>query len=203
MKRSKLELKLMAWFNVVMVISIALFAMRSVEASNYSIFTHPKMHEIMDVRQVYDGDSVHVTVDRSFGGVKAYANISIRIYGIDTPERRGIQSPAGKLVAMALQNYMAEVLKTQKLFMVSITDDKYSGRAVGDIFWGDVTKQQSFSEYVVKHKLGFEYWGKTKKEFTEKELRRIAKYCVEKMGVSREDFTDKEFSKLGWAADYL
>ena len=141
----------------------------------YSIYQYPHLYKVEEIKSVYDGDTVKVVLDRGFGDFK---HISVRLYGIDTPEKRGQQAPAGKLVQQVVEGFLKDAERNHSLYVVAITKDKYAGRVVGDIFWKDKQGvEHSLADYLTKHMLGKRYLGSTKEEWTEEQLAGIRERC--------------------------
>ena len=81
------------------------------------------------VTKVYDGDTITVDVDLGFG-IK-YEEIKIRLYGIDTPEVRGIERPEG----LVSRDWLREKIFNKEILVKTIRDKtgKY-GRYLGIIY---------------------------------------------------------------------
>lgn len=143
---------------------------------SYNIYNYPHLYKIDSIKSVYDGDTVKVILDRGFGDFK---HISVRIYGVDTPEKRGPQAETGKLVQQVLNRKIQYLIaKGYNFYMVTIAKDKYAGRIVGDIFWRDGPGlERCVSDYILEHKLGKPYLGGKKEEWTEEQLQAIRNTC--------------------------
>ena len=85
------------------------------------------------VRSVYDGDSIKVDIDLGFN--TWINNMSIRLYGIDTPEIRGDERPDGLISKEFVLN---RIPIGSKVYIKTIKDKtgKY-GRYLGIIYYGD------------------------------------------------------------------
>ena len=92
------------------------------------------------VRKVVDGDTMHLTVDL---GLDIYTNISVRLYGIDTPE---LPTSAG----VAAREYVIEWLRPhQQRILVATFKDKREkfGRYLAEVF--DLGRVDSLNELLV------------------------------------------------------
>jgi len=49
-------------------------------------------YKVIEVHSIYDGDTLKVTLDLGFG---IYSKQTLRLHGINTPEIRGDERPAG------------------------------------------------------------------------------------------------------------
>lgn len=81
------------------------------------------------VTDVYDGDTITVTIDCGFG--LRMEKQKIRLYGIDTPEVRGDEKVKGKLV----RNILREKILNKHIILKTIKDKKGKyGRYLGIVF---------------------------------------------------------------------
>lgn len=119
---------------------------------------------IARVCSCYDGDTV--TLLCLMGGVPA--RITLRILGVDAPERRG-RGEAERNAAAAVRN-VVEALVLNKILTVQITGvDKY-GRALGDLELGDGT---FLSKFLLHRGLARAYDGGSRRPFSPEELAAI------------------------------
>lgn len=82
-----------------------------------------------DVVKVYDGDTITVNLDLGFGFVMHGQNI--RLWGIDTPERRGAEKPLGDEVG----RYVRAMLLDQRIVVRTELDKTGKfGRLLGTVF---------------------------------------------------------------------
>lgn len=113
------------------------------------------------VNHVIDGDTVKFDV--SFLPPPLPQNISVRLYGIDTPEK----SPLGKCekeneLALKSTEFTKHAIEHGNSIIVDLKSwDKYGGRVLGDIIIDDVL----LSQELVKQGLAKEYNGKTKQSW--------------------------------------
>lgn len=100
----------------------------------------------------YDGDTVTIEIPSVHPLIGK--NISVRIVGIDTPEKNG-KKPCEKQRARDAQRLVANLLKRGKQIDIKKVDrDKYF-RILGEI-WVD---GQSVGEVLIKNKLAYSYDG--------------------------------------------
>jgi len=99
------------------------------------LFT-PYIYHILETR-VLDGDTIEVRVDLGF---KMTFTINVRLMGVNAPETKGVEKPAGLLVKQYVQNWF----DTNKDILVhSIQLDKYADRIDGDFVVGGKTLTQA------------------------------------------------------------
>jgi len=105
----------------------------------------------------YDGDTVSFDMEGLpdvFG-----KNISVRVYGIDTPEIKSY-NPCEKQLAIVVREFVHEELSTAKVIVLKdCKRDKYF-RVLARIEYDgkDLTTE------LLKHGYGYEYYGDTKKK---------------------------------------
>jgi len=81
------------------------------------------------VTDVYDGDTITVTIDCGFG--VHLEKQKIRLFGINTPEVRGDEKVHGQLV----RNILREKILDKHIFLKTIKDKKGKyGRYLGIVF---------------------------------------------------------------------
>ena len=109
-------------------------------------------------------------------GFKIRHEVDIRIKDINTPEARGIESVAGKLVSDVVEKWVSDNIN-KGIICVVYKLDKYGGRAVGDFF---VEENGYLSEYLLNHNLCQKYDGTTTKvKFMESDLESISNKAKE------------------------
>ena len=94
-------------------------------------------YKITEIVKIYDGDTITVIVDLGFG---VYKTEKIRLAGIDTPEIRGDERPAGLVSRDWLRERLYTAFETnQDLILRTIKDRKGKyGRYLGWIFVNEV-----------------------------------------------------------------
>jgi endonuclease YncB( thermonuclease family) len=127
--------------------------------------------------RVIDGDTVEAMVAGTDFFKNDFKLLSIRIYGIDTPEKNTV---AGKLV----KQFVIQKLGSYKQPVVMYyAEDKFSGRGVGDIVDDDATNaykeklQVSLSKSLLAYGLARPYNGGKKSLWTDKELMEVERKC--------------------------
>jgi hypothetical protein len=121
--------------------------------------------------RVIDGDTVEAMVAGTEFFKNDYKLLSIRLYGIDTPEKNTV---AGKLV----KQVVIQVLSTYKEPLVQYrTEDKFSGRGVGDVEDGSQVDVVTLSEFLLLNRLAKRYYGDKKKPWTDQELYDVENNC--------------------------
>jgi micrococcal nuclease len=137
-------------------------------------FTYP----VLSYR-VVDGDTVAVVIDLGFG---LKMDQSVRIGGIDTPEKRTRNIPeknAGLVATCATTAWLNERFggDDDALMVVSTALDKYGGRIIGDLFvlGYDSNEDQTLGEHLLAQGYAREYEGGKKKAWTLKTLKGMVK----------------------------
>jgi len=141
-----------------------------INSESVSSIPHEGETILAKVYDVYDGDTCKIIF---LHGNKIPMKISIRIMGIDTPERRGKNiTDLEKEVALIVRDKVIEWIDGKIVKITFLKWDKYGGRIDGNIFFDD----RSVGEELIK--LGFAkiYHGKKKKKWTQEELLQI-KIC--------------------------
>lgn len=97
--------------------------------------------------RVVDGDTIHVDVDL---GVDIHVNLTVRLYGIDTPE---LSSPEGQSV----RAYVSGVLLGKEFTLKTLKDkrEKY-GRYLGIII---LDTGEEFNQRLVDQNMAKQYYG--------------------------------------------
>jgi len=91
--------------------------------------------------RVIDGDTIEVDLELPFG-IRIHSNCRLR--GIDAPERH---NPSGK----RLKEYLTYFLEDKELVCLYIKDDKFGGRFVGDLIFGE--EDTLLTEYLLEQRL--------------------------------------------------
>jgi hypothetical protein len=121
--------------------------------------------------RVIDGDTVEAMVAGTEFFKNDYKLLSIRIYGVDTPEKSTL---AGKLVKQVVIQTLASYKQPMVIYA---TEDKFSGRGVGDIVDGPNQTWPTLGKFLFEHGLARAYYGGAKKPWTDKELLEVEKKC--------------------------
>jgi micrococcal nuclease len=108
--------------------------------------------------RVVDGDTVVCDIDLGFS--MWLRNVSIRIYGVNTPERRGATKSAGESARIfAMQWFNRE--ECQYVIKVAEKPDKY-GRVLGCVMAIKENETFILANDLIKAGHGEEYFGGTK-----------------------------------------
>ena len=121
---------------------------------------------------VVDGDTVKCVLDLGFG---ARMKMSVRIHGINTPEKRGSEKTAG----LPVRDVLVRWLEGHELWAQSLGWGKYAGRCLGSVWWDsdDGEERMTVQDYILQHGLGKPYDGGSRDEFTQEELDMITATC--------------------------
>ncbi len=111
------------------------------------------VYPIVTVTSVYDGDTLTSVIDLGFS---VRTKRSIRIVGIDTPEVRGDQRPAGLIV----RDYCREIVLgcDNRYYYSHTAKDKY-GRALGDVW---LPGHGWLGQHLIENHMALPYLGGTK-----------------------------------------
>lgn len=115
---------------------------------------------VSKIRSVYDGDTFRADI----AGVHPIIghNVSIRIYGVDTPEIRG-ECPSEKVKAKNAQRFVEQALRlASTVELRNVRRDKYF-RLNADVY----VDGRSISAILIKHGMAYPYFGKTKQNWCE------------------------------------
>jgi endonuclease YncB( thermonuclease family) len=118
-----------------------------------------RVHEI---RSIYDGDTFKVTIP-GWPGIVGN-DVSIRINGIDTPERRGTSENIKTLAAEARQTTVTLLREAETVELRNIQRGKYF-RIIADVFVDD----RSLAEILIEKKLAKPYDGGTRPQWTQED----------------------------------
>jgi len=118
------------------------------------------------VSRVVDGDTVEIAF---LHGGKVPMRISIRIFGVDTPEKR-TRNVLEKQAALKVKEIVERWVGVTPVRAVFYNWDKFGGRIVGDI----LVRGQYLSEFLLTNRYAHPYGGKVKKTpFEDEELEDI------------------------------
>lgn len=123
-----------------------------------------------NIESVYDGDgSFNSTVDLGLG---ISVSKKIRVYGIDTPEMRGDQYDAGKIV----RDFVRELILGKDVVIKTKKDKtgKY-GRLLANIS----IDGNDLGAILLDHGFAKEYFGGTKEEWSKEDLDNILNYNID------------------------
>ena len=113
------------------------------------------------ILRVVDGDTVEVATPWVPAPIKQ--KMSIRIYGVDTPEKgwRG-QCDKEKAMGEAASKFTKKVITESKVAQIWIIGwDKYGGRILGDI----ILDGKSLRKMLIEKGFAREYYGDAKKSW--------------------------------------
>lgn len=113
------------------------------------------------ITRVIDGDTV--AFEANFLPDPIKKELSIRVYGVDTPEKgfRGL-CDREKAAGEAASNFTKKLIKEAKTTKIAIHDwDKYGGRVLGDI----ILDGKSLREQLIVNGHARAYYGDAKKSW--------------------------------------
>jgi micrococcal nuclease len=93
------------------------------------MFIH-RYYPIVSVIRVLDGDTVNVLIDMGFG---VRYDTSVRLMGIDAPEKTGITAPIGLLVKQCMIKMVNALVEAKIPLTVRSDELDMYGRVLGDI----------------------------------------------------------------------
>jgi len=120
------------------------------------------IYNISSIERVIDGDTIEAILDLGFN---IFFKVSIRIDGIDTPEKN---TPEGKLV----KAYSEAWFKTGNFTLNSKELDKY-GRVLGTISKTENNTTIEYSQHMISQGYARVYNGEKKKDWTTQEITTI------------------------------
>lgn len=111
--------------------------------------------------KIVDGDTI--TFEAKFLPKPLKQELSLRIYGVDTPEKgfRAKCSKENDLGSLATKFTSNQVNKAKKRQVVIMEWDKYGGRVLGDI----LLDGKSLREMLIKNGYAREYYGEAKQSW--------------------------------------
>ena len=139
------------------------------------------------VLSVYDGDSCRVDLDLGMG--VWLHNQSIRLYGIDTAEIRGV-TPETKALGNLAKDYLKNELPEGCTALLRTYIDKRGkfGRVLASIYKqeGDGFQTKSLNNMLLDMRLAVEYHGQSKDEVMAQHLENV-KYHQELGNIPRQN----------------
>ena len=108
-----------------------------------------------DVVKVYDGDTITVNIP-SFPPIIG-KEISVRIYGIDTPEMKGGTVREKELAIKARALVVERISKAKEIELRNLRRDKYF-RILAEVY----VDGESIAEVLIRENLGRAYFGDKK-----------------------------------------
>jgi len=151
--------------NVDLITDEAIYALST--DKNTPFVSYVNIRKKVKVLRVIDGDTVDIAMVNDL--TKQIFKYRIRLYGIDTPEKKPLKSnpdreqemAAAKKSRQAMNDKMEE--NNNLVTILLSKPDKY-GRLLGT-FYGKTG--ENINEWMVKQGYATEYFGKTKKSFAE------------------------------------
>jgi micrococcal nuclease len=136
---------------------------------NTPVYTYKNLKILVKVLRVVDGDTVDICLLHEETG-KTFKH-RVRLYGIDTPEKRPLKSnpnrdkeiAAAKLSTQAMKDKMVE--NDHMVIALFYDPDKY-GRLLCTFYGKD---GEDINQWMIDSGHAYSYLGKTKKAFEEKE----------------------------------
>ena len=120
--------------------------------------------------KVVDGDTVKLIIDLGF---KIKVAVSLRLVGIDTPEKRS-SSGLEQKAAYKAELYLEKMIKNKDLIVSTKKNDMY-GRYVGTLYVKDGNEVVNINNIMLNKGLAKEYKGGHRKAWSDEELNRILK----------------------------
>lgn len=133
---------------------------------NIPKWTCKDLTEYVKVVKVVDGDTIDIA---RLMGEKVF-QFRVRLYGIDTPEKRPPLSQTNRqeeiTASIVSSNALKTILENAKwLIRIDfIGEDKY-GRLLGNIFIEEKDEWINLNEWMIKNNYAKPYFGGTKKQF--------------------------------------
>jgi endonuclease YncB( thermonuclease family) len=123
----------------------------------------PALATPYEITRVIDGDTVEIAVD--FLPKPLPPKLSIRVLGIDTPEKapRALCDAEAEKAKLASAFTKKAVAEAKEVDIVIVKWDKYGGRVLGDVF----LDQKSLAEMLIAAELARPYKGDAKTSWCE------------------------------------
>jgi endonuclease YncB( thermonuclease family) len=123
----------------------------------------PALATPYEITRVIDGDTVEIAVD--FLPKPLPPKLSIRVLGIDTPEKapRALCDAEAEKAKLASAFTKKAVAEAKEFDIVIVKWDKYGGRVLGDVF----LDQKSLAEMLIAAELARPYKGDAKTSWCE------------------------------------
>ena len=123
----------------------------------------PALATPYEITRVIDGDTVEIAVD--FLPKPLPPKLSIRVLGIDTPEKapRALCDAEAEKAKLASAFTKKAVAEAKEVDIVIVKWDKYGGRVLGDVF----LDQKSLAEMLIAAELARPYKGNAKTSWCE------------------------------------
>jgi endonuclease YncB( thermonuclease family) len=123
----------------------------------------PALATPYEITRVIDGDTVEIAVD--FLPKPLPPKLSIRVLGIDTPEKapRALCDAETEKAKLASAFTKKAVAEAKEVDIVIVKWDKYGGRVLGDVF----LDQKSLAEMLIAAELARPYKGDAKTSWCE------------------------------------
>jgi endonuclease YncB( thermonuclease family) len=125
-------------------------------------------YPIAEVIDVHDADTCHIRADLGFG---ITFDTNVRVDGIDTPEMTSTQKPAGTVARLFFIKWLEQ--NRGKLWVQSLSWDKYGGRIIGRIY-PQGRPDLDWTAVALQAKIAKPYSGEKKTPWTKAELSAIA-----------------------------
>lgn len=123
----------------------------------------PALATPYEITRIIDGDTVEIAVD--FLPKPLPPKLSIRVLGIDTPEKapRALCEAEAEKAKLASAFTKKAVAEAKEVDIVIVKWDKYGGRVLGDVF----LDQKSLAEMLIAAELARPYKGDAKTSWCE------------------------------------
>tara|TARA_B100000424_G_scaffold99678_2_gene74756 strand:+ start:10389 stop:10871 length:483 start_codon:yes stop_codon:yes gene_type:complete len=121
--------------------------------------------------RVVDGDTLHARLDLGFG---CWKQETIRLYGIDTPEKRMVPGGTEDLKALgvlATEFVRRLIPQNGEIFVETHIDRGKYGRTLGEIWVGD--NEKSINEMLEDERLAVPYWNTSRADILEQHLNNV------------------------------
>lgn len=146
----------------ILLAAVGLFLAMSAHAVSSASAAKGVAHD-WTITRVVDGDTVEF--DAPFLPDPLKKKLSVRIFGVDTPEKgHRAQCEKERLAGEAASAYTKSLLKKSRTTQIILIGwDKYGGRVLGDV----VIDGQSLRALLIQNGYAREYYGDKKKSWCE------------------------------------
>ena len=121
--------------------------------------------------RVVDGDTIRARLDLGFG---CWKEETIRLYGIDTPEKRMVAGGTEDLKALGglATDFVAQCIPMDgEIFVKTYLDRGKYGRTLGEIYVEH--QEKSINEMLEEERLAVPYWDTSRSDILEQHLNNV------------------------------
>lgn len=115
-----------------------------------------EVNYIYKVIDIVDGDTIIIDTKQESKLINKLG-LRVRLYGIDTPEKKG-KCQKEKDLALQAKKFTKNLIDQKQVILKDVKWDKFGGRIEAKIFFNDL----NIGQELIKNGLAIEYFGKRK-----------------------------------------